>query len=81
MQTMRFRAQRKLAKMCVLPMLAIPLASCATMTASSAPTDPARVACQSFAPIAWSGKDTTLTVAQVKEHNAAGRALCGWGGK
>lgn len=58
-------------------MLAILTASCATTTVSNVQTD--KVACQSFQPITWSAKDTVLTVAQVKEHNAAGKALCGWG--
>jgi len=39
------------------------------------------VACQSFQPIYWGKGDTDKTVAQVKEHNAAGKALCGWGAK
>lgn len=56
------------------------LPACSTMTtASSAPTNATKVACQSFAPITWSGKDTPQTVVQVKEHNAAGKELCGWG--
>ncbi len=52
------------------------LTGCSTTTASSVPTD--RVACGAFRPIYWSGRDTPATVAQVKEHNAAGKALCGW---
>lgn len=55
-------------------MLTTPLASCATTTALSVPTD--KVACQSFKPIYWSGKDTAGTVAAVKEHNAAITAIC-----
>jgi hypothetical protein len=27
----------------------------------------------------WSKTDTGKTIAQIKEHNAAGKALCGWG--
>jgi hypothetical protein len=63
-------------------MCAILTASCAT-TPSSAPTSEtvARVACQSFEPIYWSGKDTPGTVTQVKEHNAVGASICGWGKK
>jgi len=34
------------------------------------------VACSAFAPIYWSARDTEKTAAQVKEHNAAWRALC-----
>ena len=44
------------------------------MTASSVPTD--KVVCQSFSGIYWSSKDTPKTVEQVKEHNAAWKALC-----
>jgi hypothetical protein len=29
----------------------------------------------------WSKADTPATVAQIKEHNAAGKAICGWGAK
>jgi hypothetical protein len=35
-----------------------------------------RAACAAFAPIYWSTRDTAKTVAQVKQHNAAWRALC-----
>jgi hypothetical protein len=45
------------------------------MTSSAAPTD--KVACASFKPIYWSGKDTPATAAEVKEHNAAWKAICG----
>jgi hypothetical protein len=34
------------------------------------------VACQAFGPIYWSGKDSAATVAEVKEHNAAWKAIC-----
>lgn len=74
---MPFNGLRKLASLFGSITLAILTASCATTTASSVQTD--KVACQSFQPITWSAKDTVLTVAQVKEHNAAGKALCGWG--
>lgn len=65
--------------MLAMLLLAIPQASCVTTMASNVPTD--KVACASFQPIYWSGKDTTATVAAVKEHNAAGKAICGWGKK
>ena len=68
-------ARKKLANWCAAIMLAIPAASCQT-TVSSAPTEAARVACASFAPIHWSGRDTEKTVMQAKEHNAAYKALC-----
>lgn len=61
-------------------MLAMALPSCKT-TGFSEKIDVTRVACGSFSPIFWSKKDTPETVSQVKEHNAAGTALCGWGGK
>jgi hypothetical protein len=35
----------------------------------------------SFEPIEWSSKDTAVTVAQIKEHNAVGVELCKWGKK
>jgi hypothetical protein len=47
------------------------------MTSSAEPTD--KVACAAFAPVYWSKKDTDKTIAQIKEYNAAGKALCGWG--
>jgi hypothetical protein len=46
------------------------------MTASAVPTD--KVLCGVSKPIYWSDKDTAKTVAQIKEFNAVGRALCGW---
>lgn len=55
------------------------LTACATTTVSSAPTSPDRVACAVFQPIYWSGKDTQKSVEQIKEHNAVGKAVCGWG--
>jgi invasion protein IalB len=59
---------------CTTLTLAIPLGSCATTTVSAVPTD--KVACQAFRPIYWSGKDTPATAAEVKEHNAAWKAIC-----
>jgi len=57
------------------------LAGCVTTTASSVKgTDSVRVACGSFAPVYWSASDTDKTIAQVKEHNAAWKALCGKSG-
>lgn len=37
--------------------------------------------CDGAKPIAWSAMDTDATLEAVKEHNAVGKALCGWGGK
>jgi hypothetical protein len=60
-----------------LILLATPLASC--QTTGSDGISPSLVACGSFKPVYWSKSDTTQTITQVKEHNAAGKALCGWG--
>jgi hypothetical protein len=70
----RFQLPIKPALTCTMLTLAIPLGSCATTTASVAPTD--KVACSAFRPIYWSGKDTPATAAEVKEHNAAWKAIC-----
>lgn len=64
------------------------LTACAPMTASdapkgtlvsSAPPDIPMTFCLVAKPIFWSPKDTDETIKQVKLHNAAGKALCGWG--
>lgn len=34
------------------------------------------MACSAFGPIYWSAKDTDKTIAQVKEQNAAWKAVC-----
>lgn len=52
----------------------VTLTSCATTTTSVAPTD--KVFCGAARPIYWSKSDTDKTIAQVKEHNAAWKALC-----
>jgi hypothetical protein len=49
------------------------LPGCATTT-GSAGTD--AVACSAFEPIRWSAKDTDETIRQVREHNAAWKAVC-----
>lgn len=49
------------------------LQGCVT-TAGSAATD--AVACTAFEPIRWSVEDTDETIRQVKEHNAAWKAVC-----
>lgn len=59
-------------KLSVLSLLVI-LPGCATRTSLAVPTD--RVATQSFKPIYWSKKDTDKTIAQIKEHNAAYKAI------
>lgn len=54
--------------------LALALAGCET-----APTHPSTAAaCNIFEPIGWSRLDTKPTQAAVREHNAAGKAACGW---
>lgn len=60
------------AKMFVLSLLVI-LPSCAPMMSSVVQTD--KVASQSFGPIYWSKNDTDKTIAQIKEHNAAWKAV------
>lgn len=60
------------AKLFVLSLLVI-LPGCATRTSLAVPTD--RVATQAFKPILWSKKDTDKTIAQIKEHNAAYKAV------
>lgn len=77
MRTAASPPRTRLVLMLALLLLVIPQASCVTTTDLSVPTD--RVACGAFQPIFWSGKDTPATVAAVKEHNAAGKAICGWG--
>lgn len=72
-------APKKLATLFGILSLAILTASCVTTMAGSVPVT--KVACGAFQPISWSAKDTKATVAQVKEHNAAGKAVCGWGKK
>jgi hypothetical protein len=70
----RLQPLTKLVPTCAILSL-VTLTSCATMTASSVPTD--KVACSSFLPIYWSKTDTDKTLAQIKEHNAAFVAICG----
>lgn len=70
--------------MLLLPLLAIPLASCATMTGSGGIEAPPDFKSASFCtlakPISWSAKDTAETVGQIKQHNAVWTTLC-QGGK
>ena len=62
-------------------MLSATLQSCATTTASSGPTEAHAGFCDVAKPILWSARDSDETIEQVKEHNAIGAALCGWGTK
>jgi len=61
-------------------LLLLTLTGCANLTnlreGINLGKDTTRVACQSFAAIRWHQKDTTLTLAQIREHNAAYVALC-----
>lgn len=61
-------------------MLTLPLTltGCQTTTGSGG-TEP--TFCGAGRAIYWSKKDTTGTIEQVKEHNAVGKTLCGWGKK
>lgn len=54
------------------------LSGCA-MTTGSAVTDGRASFCEVASPLYWSKDDTAATVAQVKEYNAVGKTLCGWG--
>jgi malonyl CoA-acyl carrier protein transacylase len=46
---------------------------CAKLTVSSATE---KALCRSFRPVAWSGKDTSQTIREVKSHNAVWKAIC-----
>lgn len=70
---------RMLALACAMLSLPI-LTSCASLTSLFDRTDQVdvnAVACRGFRPITWSPRDTDATLAQIHEHNAAWRALCG----
>lgn len=60
--------------------LMLPLApsTCATTTGSEG-TDVSF--CGAARAILWSKSDTDGTIEQVKEHNAVGKRICGWGTK
>jgi hypothetical protein len=62
----------KPALMCAILSLAT-LTACAPRMSSSVQTD--KVATQAFRPIYWSKNDTDKTIAQIKEHNAAYKAI------
>lgn len=65
--------------MSVLVSSAILVGSCQTTSSGGKTISGVAVTCASFQPIYWSRLDTPKTVAQVKEYNAVGKALCGWG--
>jgi hypothetical protein len=58
--------------------LLMTLTGCVTTMGSSAPTSDAAF-CTAAQPISWSKRDTDVTIVQIKEHNAVGHELCGWG--
>jgi hypothetical protein len=62
----------KPALMCAIISL-VTLTACAPRMSSSVQTD--KVATQAFRPIYWSKNDTDKTIAQIKEHNAAYKAI------
>ena len=74
---MRSRKPSLLAKLSVLTLPVI-LTGCQTTTVSDG-TDASF--CGAARAIYWSKKDTAGTQEQVKEHNAVGKTLCGWGTK
>lgn len=53
---------------------ALMLISCQTTTSSG--PDPSLVACRSFEPVTWSEDDSPQTIREIKEHNAAWKAVC-----
>jgi hypothetical protein len=58
-----------------LALLAVPLilAACQTTT----PTSVIDTSCLAMEPITYSRQDTAATAAQIRQHNAAYKALCG----
>lgn len=80
--THRSSALSRLGIWFVLSTSAILLPSCMTTNSEEKVTDlvdATRVACLVFKPFYWHANDTPGSVKQAKEHNAAGKALCGWG--
>ena len=67
-------------RMLLAPVLMLPLmlAGC-VMTTGNAEIKAAvtLVPCTGFRKISWSSKDTDQTILEVKEHNAAYKAICG----
>jgi hypothetical protein len=55
-----------------LLLMSLTVAGCATTMGSGG----TKVACTSFQPISWSKKDTDVTIRDVKQHNAAWKAVC-----
>jgi hypothetical protein len=72
---MRFSPRQSLlGKLCALTLLST-LTGCQTTMGSG------EISCDPWRPIYWSKADTAGTIGQVKEHNAVGKAICGWGSK
>lgn len=72
----------KRTRLALLLSVTLPLAACTSLTASGGTdlppeVDPVKVACEVFGPISWSLRDTERTIAEVKSHNAAWKAICG----
>ena len=74
---MQLEKPSKPAKMFAL-MLSVTPAGCLTTTGSGGTDAPFCVVGQA---IYWSKADTPKTIVQIKEHNAVGKSLCGWGMK
>lgn len=72
---MPFKKRRLPAVLCAI-LLPATLNACALPTLSSARIDVTAVACQGFAPLSWSRKDTDQTIIGIKAHNAAYLATC-----
>lgn len=70
----RLQPLTKPALMCAIFSLVI-LPGCGTMTKTVAPTSD-KVTCAALRPLSWSRKDTDQTIAEIKEDNAAKRAIC-----
>lgn len=69
--------RRRLLRETLLGATCAALAACATTTASvDLSSDIRQSMCRIFRPITWSPADTDETIAGVKEHNAAWKALC-----
>lgn len=63
--------ERRKLKAPAIALATLLLGGCATMTASSAPSE-----CARWRPISWADADTDETIRAVKEHNAVWIALC-----
>ncbi len=73
---MQFLHRKKRAMLGLVLMLTLP--NCAGMMDLNDPlTDlPSQMTCGIFQPVTWSERDTDTTILQIKQHNAAWRAVC-----